>query len=122
MIRRAERGLLPGNVPYGWRKVFDADGKPHFEIDEQAATAVRKAFEWFLAGEGKEAIAIRLNAEALANCFRREVVNHASILSSVLVTNYAGEKYSAAYLVNLAWNARDSDLWQKHRFQISIAQ
>ena len=57
MIRRAERGLLPGNVPYGWRKVFDADGKPHFEIDEQAATAVRKAFEWFLAGEGKEAIA-----------------------------------------------------------------
>ena len=62
------------------------------------------------------------HAEALANCFRREVVNHASILSSVLVTNYAGEKYSAAYLVNLAWNARDSDLWQKHRFQISIAQ
>jgi len=38
MIRRTERGLLPGNVPYGWRKVFDADGKPHFEIDEQAAT------------------------------------------------------------------------------------
>lgn len=61
MIRRIERGEMPGIVPYGWTITYTGRKTYTLSVDEQAAQAVRLACELYLQGYGMDAIATRLN-------------------------------------------------------------
>lgn len=63
MINRIKRGQFAGSIPYGWKRVFEVDGNSRIEIDEQAAQAVRRMFQLFLANETLDSIAALLNDE-----------------------------------------------------------
>lgn len=54
------RGLiiLP---PYGYKKIYDNNGKWHIDIDEEAANVVKEIFRMYLDGYGFKGIAIHLN-------------------------------------------------------------
>ncbi len=58
MLGRARRGLMPGTVPYGYRK--DGDG---YAIVPQEAAVIRRVVELCLSGSSTYAIAVDLNAE-----------------------------------------------------------
>lgn len=63
MINRIKRGQFAASIPYGWKRVFEVDGNSKIVIDEQAAQAVRRMFQLFLANEKLDSIAALLNAE-----------------------------------------------------------
>lgn len=61
MIRRIERGEMPGIVPYGWNITYTGRKTYTLSIDEQAAQAIRLACELYTQGLGNAAIAAKLN-------------------------------------------------------------
>lgn len=67
MIRRVERGYIPGNVPIGYRKVFDSTGKASLVIEQHEAEAIRLAIDWYCQGYGISQIATRLNEAGYRN-------------------------------------------------------
>lgn len=61
MIRRTKRGFLPGNVPFGYVKVFDDKGKvKSYKVDEAKAETIRRIFDLYAAGGQYEAILSKL--------------------------------------------------------------
>jgi DNA invertase Pin-like site-specific DNA recombinase len=65
MRRRAEQGKLANIPSWGYRKVYDSNGKEVIEIDETIAAWVRQIFEWYLQGASARTIAIRLNEKGV---------------------------------------------------------
>lgn len=63
LIRRTERGLFPGQTPFGWNEIRNEKGKiTGYEIDEEAATTIRIIIEKYLSsGWGINRIAEHLN-------------------------------------------------------------
>lgn len=62
MTGRVKKGLLPGRIPYGYRKAFDPDtGQSRYEPDPTAAAVVALIYREYLAGRGQEAITDWLN-------------------------------------------------------------
>lgn len=63
MIRRAKRGLMAGNIPYGYLADPPRSKEYKLIVDEHSANAVRRAFDLFLSGLGMLKIAEILNTE-----------------------------------------------------------
>lgn len=61
MIRRVERGWMPSNIPFGWVATYQNRREYTLVIDEQAAKAIRLAFDLYCSGMGMYSIAIELN-------------------------------------------------------------
>lgn len=63
MIRRVERGWMPSNIPFGWFATYQNRREYTLSIDEQAAAAIRLAFNLYCSGMGMYSIAIELNQQ-----------------------------------------------------------
>jgi DNA invertase Pin-like site-specific DNA recombinase len=62
--QRATRGLQHGEPPYGYRRVIEGT-KKRYEIEADAADAVRLIFQWRAEGTGTLTIADRLNERGI---------------------------------------------------------
>ena len=66
MVGRVKKGLMPGRIPYGYRKTFDpGSGRPRVETDPERAEVVRRIIAMYLSGRGTEHIADMLNADGI---------------------------------------------------------
>lgn len=68
MIGRVKQGKFPGKIPYGYRKVFDADGSVRIEIVPEQARVIRMVcLDMYCAGLSYAEIVRQLNVQGILN-------------------------------------------------------
>ena len=108
MVNRIKRGNFANHIPYGWKRVFDENGKQSIVIDEAAAEALRLMYDLYLSGLGKVRVAEEMNRLGhrtqnnlfwnadILNVIFRQVWKHAGYVEVNKKRTATGREYAIA--------------------------